>query len=176
MLKQIFILRVGLKSPKADATADLDFRNLQENISKACETSNNKHGYKKLRILEVTQKSIQLELEIKTESGVSNIGRELSTFSRALYNNFNWARFSSVPHRLFMVTESEEKSELYNETVPVGESEEAAPYYVEPYITDEEMLRLINFIVSFQNKGEPETINRRKVTIRNIKKWLEECM
>ena len=175
MVNQIFHLRVGLKSAKAETTAELDFRELRDEIQKACDMSNNKHGYKKLKILDVTIKSIQLELRIQTEQGIKSTGRELSTFSRALYNTFNWARFSSVPSRLFMVTECEEKTQE-DEMLSINESEEVVPYIINTDITDDEMLRLINFIVSFQDKGDTETIERRKRTIRNIKKLLVECM
>ena len=172
MVKQIFKIRIALKSPDAKACANLDFRELASDIKEAADVSNRKHGYKKISILEVMQKSIFLELEIQTESGVKNVGRELSTFSRSLYNTYEWKRFSSTPNRLFMVTETEEiiqdinLEDLIEYSNPIEKSN----------LTDEEMLHLIKFVVEFQNAGDADTIERRKRTILNIKKFLLECM
>lgn len=189
MIKQKFEIKVALKHPNPTTTQNLDFRSLEGELKEAQAIFNRKHGYKKItEFKEISPKTITLILEISTEHGIDSPARELSSFSRALYNNFGWSKYSSVDNRVFKVIEFNEivRSEEKGDTVIITsfetdkEKEEAGEILMEEYtdstMTDEEMLKLVHFVVDFKEKGSNEAIEKRQGIIKKIKVLLKEVI
>jgi len=180
MKTQVFNFILILKSPKAETTVNLNFNELEDEIKRAIAHANYKHGgYKTLELLSTTQKSIQLKLTIKTEKGILTPSREVSTFSRYLYNECNWSKYSSIPNRLFTVSEFEEETLNTDDSEILIQNKVITPTDIrgaESYMTDNEMINLIKFIIKNQNVGSNETKERRKKTINQIKSYLVDMM
>ena len=175
MKTQGFEILLGLKSPSRENTENLDFRNLEDDIKNGILHFNRRHGgYKTISFIKASQKSISIKLTITTDEGIKSPAREVSTLSRYLYNEAGWSIYSAIPNRLFQVLEyTETFEETLNNLFPKVVAQEPLP---EQDMSDEQMLKTIEFIVHNQNNGTDETIFRRKNCLNQIKKYILDVM
>lgn len=83
---------------------------LKAQVEQAIEAYNKRYGgFKKLQLIEITKSTIVLKLTVVVpENEKVDVSRAIAYFSKQLYHQHGWSRFSKVEKRLFTVVESEE--------------------------------------------------------------------
>ncbi len=173
-MKQIFQLRLVLKHPNDSKTSDNGLIDRKQELNEAVEEFNLKFGYKKIvEILEISQKSILMIFEIEQEVSIRNPGKELSALSKILYHKKGWGVFSAVEGRLFTVADCAEITEYKKNNFHLGDEDILKSARK---ISDQEMIKYLNFILEVQEKGKPDTIEKRKEAIMKIKYIIADCL
>jgi len=129
---------------------------------------------KKITITDIQQDHIKVLLE--TEHLVTELWREISSFSSYLYRKQNFAIFSNQKNRLFTIiaaTSTVVSDDEDNQDIDVTVTEELADDVI---MSDEEVILALKSLVEIQNLGLEESKYVKKQTIAKIKKLLHEVL
>lgn len=103
MNKNVYEVQLDLRHPKHGENGKLDLSQRSEDIISAMSVFNEKNETKKIKnLVSISGISIILMFESESEIDGNNIGRELSSFSRMLINEYGWNDITEVPNRLFL--------------------------------------------------------------------------
>lgn len=103
MDKNVYEVQLELRHPKYDENGQLDLAHRTEDIIAVMGAFNEKNENKKIKnLVSVSGISIILMFESDSEIDSNNVGRELSSFSRMLINEYHWNDITEVPNRLFL--------------------------------------------------------------------------
>lgn len=130
---------------------------------------------KKLKIKDVTETEIHFYFAVCDASGnAAYTTRDLSFFSKRMYHDLNWARFSREESKMFTGLKFEEIKMSAEEFKSIEDAPSIFAYAVEEDIaknimTDEMCVRLLNILIEIKDFGNEETIAKKKQSIYKIK-------
>lgn len=184
VLKSYFRVSLSLRHPSYFFEREVDFRNQTDDLS-AAERSFNmyyENGTRPMimKVAEVNKDSIEVLLLLSyyhTKQTAS--GRDLSYFSKRLYHDYEWHRYSSIQGKLFKtdnvteITEDEfrqapflsgEPSEAHDVSVDTeaGDSDNMLP-------TDKQTLVALQSLMDTQGIGTPASQKKKREAIFRIK-------
>lgn len=118
--KRTFAVLIGLQDPNPRNKVDFTEKELTKDIMTTCEEFNVYHkGMQKLKITEITSQMINVELMIMAEPQEDiEAYRKIGLFSRRLYNDHGWAKYSNTTGRLFTVVAEREITDEIKELIP----------------------------------------------------------
>ncbi|MCT4593533.1 MAG: DUF262 domain-containing protein [Anaeromicrobium sp.] len=101
-MQKIFKVKLRIARPNVDGNT-LNFKTKYEDIFYGIDEFNNKfQNFKELKLIEIGDKYMSMLLSIFVESEEVNVdGRDLSYFSKRLYDDRDWNTYSLIDSRLF---------------------------------------------------------------------------
>lgn len=163
----VFKIVLKIKFP-SELAQKINLRNYKDDIDYAVEEFNQYYEYKEIKVIAILEDRVVILLKIEKDD-VS--AREITYFSRRLYNNRSWNRFSSQKNKLFLMEKIEKVLEENMEIVEDLKIE-GKQYLIE----DDKAIEALKGLILLQNIGEVNTQKKYKKAIRDIKKILIECL
>ncbi|MCY6354358.1 hypothetical protein [Clostridium sp. ZS2-4] len=175
---KVFRFKLSFKVPTEEGT-NLDFITKSEDIFYAINEFNDKfQNSKNIKLISIEKQHIEILLYIKVNNkNIKVSGKDLSLFSRKLFHDREWSRYSRDKGKLFMsvlakdITDEKKCNVMpyYIKIVPTPKNYLSVQ---DKILSDEKALIAFKSLLAIQDIGDTEVISYRKNTIRNIKKLL----
>lgn len=181
-----YSLSVKLKAPTPEEQ-NTSFTDLQSDIEEAVAEFNKYfYGKKGLILGETASDHLNLILVLFKDTKEKVTAKALTWFSRYLYHEKNWARFSREEGKLFILASpiSISSASIWNDKVDrndyywlahgynIQSDEEEEEQALKEYIPDEQVIPILNYLLATQHSGTKEQLNRKLDAITRIKNIL----
>lgn len=185
-IKKIFSVEVILSYPNEEGLK-LDFRTKALDIFYAVEQFNaNFPGFKSIKLQDIKKDTIKFlfDIEVVSEDVIVN-ARDITVFSKRLFHDRGWSKYSAKDTKLFTGNEFEDVTEQY---ISNYDKIEAIPsnlllkishelnIEINEKLDDAQAVKALQALISIQDIGSNEIKSFRKDSLVEIKRILLETL